>query len=429
MRDLKIKTHMIRQAVSYFFIFFLISLTGFEFFFRSTDLIYLLTIISFIAFLISGKRVNRNALLIIMAAALISFLQNVFLGAAINGMFSIFLRLLTYYFIAVIVEREFIDMYINIILFLCVMSLVIYIGINAFDGFHKYLLDLSRNVTPINFDGASLQHWTFPNQSIYLYSVPITKIARNSGPFWEPGMFAVFLNLALILKVCRDKSILDWRGVVILAASITTMSVSSAIASFAIVFFFFFFIKRSILKAIIVFVILLVSMPLLNSEYLKGKIVSNLERIDEGSSRFGAALVHLKQIKRSPLIGYGSIAKTDQRETFGVTGVTPNGLTGVVRRFGIPFSVLYFLLLFRFGVWAADSTGNPRNFGYMVLFVLLIVAFSQDVTVRHFYLFLLFIPVISKDLIMNIKQDQEIYIYQESGQQALVGMGDRKKEL
>jgi hypothetical protein len=116
-----------------------------------------------------------------------------------------------------------------------------------------------------------------------------------------------------------------------------------------------------------------------------------------GESRFGAMLVHLKLINDFPITGVGDgISRYVANYTNASS--TANGLTLVFAKYGIPFGLLYFVLLLISCINIINYYLLKKNIllGYCFFILLLLLAFSQDITVRPFYFFLiiwgLFIP-------------------------------------
>ncbi len=403
---MKIKTQIntnFNLFIEYTLVIFIIALTGFEFFFRDNILIYyLLAPLSLIAFVNNKYNISKRAIIFLLIYGIITTSQCYTFDLPYSLVLTGMLRFLIYILIATILTFNFLTIFINIVFILCVISLNLYFFSALSDSFYQFLVNLSSNITPINFD--PLLSSSNPNQSLIIYTVPLVRVFQNNGPFWEPGMFAVYINIAFSMNVIIKRKMWSYINLIFITASITTLSTTSFIATYIIILFYYIYIDRKN-KSIILLVILFLSFSFLyNTELIRGKIATNLEEIDRGYSRFGAILVHGIQIKEYPYFGLGLATLIKQEELLGSRMVTPNGLSNIIRFYGIPFSILYFILLFKFSKIISISYSSHKK-NYLILFIiLLVVAFSQDVTTRHLYYLFVCFPLVSKETFLkNVK--------------------------
>lgn len=391
----------------------IIALTGFEFFYRDAELIYFILFpISSIAFWIKKESFDAKSFGLIFLFVLITAIHCYKFNMSYFFAFTTFIRFTTYYFIASIVSVNIDKIFINIIYFFSCISLFFYILINISDSLYEFLLYISNNITSLSI---KIDNDTSPNQTLILYTVPFENLFKNNGPFWEPGMFAVFLNIALALNVISTKNLFKIKNIIFIIASISTFSASSFITTFIIIVYYYIIIIPGKIKTIIfLFIVPFVALPIYNSEYVKGKLELNLESVEKAHSRFGATLIHYDQIRRFPWFGLGTKTNEDQENMLGIITVSPNGLTNLIRFYGIPFGIFYYILLYKSSSVLGSLVDKKKSYKWLIYIVLLTVSFSQDVTTRHFYYMLLFLPFVNQKKYLSNKfriQDKDKLLF------------------
>jgi hypothetical protein len=259
---------------------------------------------------------------------------------------------------------------------------------------------VSVNFHPLSGDANAYNNVDFnPNILLYTFNGGANEVfSRNSGPFWEPGMFTIFINIALLFSLILKNSILNKYSMVLLITNITTLSTTGYLAMFTTLFFIYLISTqkgtKKVLNYIFFLIILIVFILVWNLDFFGAKIINDLDVASEkGYSRFGAALIHFAQIQQSPWMGHGlNIREIDWKLT---NSVTPNGLTNIIRTYGIPVSLFYYVLLYMSSkrIIGMITPNNKATFTFLLFFVLLILAFSQDITTRHLYLSFLFLSI------------------------------------
>lgn len=155
---------------------------------NETNILYFVLII--IIFLSSkGREINNNAILIYLVLVINCILTMLANLDYVNGYFLVILALTNALLVSSLITREnFYDAYVKIMIFLSICSLVItYIIIPYF----PQIFGLIR--TYVNPSGVSYANFYF--------AIPITSISRNNGIFGEPGMYSVYLSIALTLEM------------------------------------------------------------------------------------------------------------------------------------------------------------------------------------------------------------------------------------
>ena len=203
--------------------------------------------------------------------------------------------------------------------------------------------------------------------SILIYNQNLTEIAhtgiRNSGMFWEPGAFAIYINLAFLLFAGNLKPILKkhmWRVCILTTALITTFSTTGYILFFIILlhYYLFEYRKNKFISISISLVFLTFSIYLFNNlPFLKNKAFAQYENIqnkdnDEFSpDRFGAFLFDLHYIEKNPLTGNGFHVSTRYVDHPWLANIElghGNGFSNFTASMGVLSMVFYLFNILKF---------------------------------------------------------------------------------
>ncbi len=224
--------------------------------------------------------------------------------------------------------------------------------------------------------------------TLYVFSIPreIDGVMRNSGPFWEPGRFTIFITLALAVNLFHNrKPLFEKRNAVFIFTNITTFSTTGYIAMGVLFVSYICFSKIRLSYKIILTVVLSITAVYVSGlDFMSEKLVAQSSD-NETWSRFGAMAYHWSQIVESPVIGYGPyLEKAFTRGLFS----SPNGLTDLLRYFGIPLSIYLYVLLYK---GTRLYCGNGSSWIKVSVFiVILLLSFSQTITYSPFFYLLYF---------------------------------------
>lgn len=291
------------------------------------------------------------------------------------------------YFAAKLVAKDFASCFVNIMVLFAVISLPFYIAANT--GFYGTLLSIADGLPQLGVDNMMANGKQTDLHTLYLYNVydsdfSVMNLRRNPGPFWEPGRFTIFLNLAIIINLFYFKeTVFSKKSIILILANITAMSTTGIVAM--VVIFFAYSIKgnMSLMKKTIVASVLLACLPtILSLDFMSDKIGEEMGS-DATYSRFGAIAYHMTQIEQSPFLGFGPFLST----VFGRDlASSPNGVSDSVRFFGIPVAIYIWFLLYR-----GTKVYVIGKFERIVAFVvLMMLAFTQTIMMSPFYYMLYF---------------------------------------
>jgi len=390
-----IKNNQKKQTAwfQYFFLISIFALTGFEYFFRANLLMFPIFILAGIFFVYKKCRLKGEIFLLIFPFVFISLIQSILeYNQNIFTTILLFISFLTYYFIAKLVNVKFAEIFIKSVFILSVISLIFFLL--TYSG--AFMSFISSKVSPYfapignsgNVDALAAARGD-KNILIYNFKDYGALYNRNSGPFWEPGMFTIFVNIALYLNLMFTRRLFDIKNIIFLITIITTLSTTGYIAVIFTLFVYSLFYSKS--KLNIVYLVFLVAgtIYIANLNFMKSKVLEQINNSHHNaSSRFGASVVHYQVISEHPITGVGDGASRFIADLTDADS-TANGLTFVFVKYGVFLGILYYALLLYSCINTMKYYLNKKFLGYVYFILLLILAFSQDITVRHFYLFLI----------------------------------------
>jgi len=375
----------------YFFTCSIIALTGFEYFFREGALIIPVSILSGIYFLNKKLKFNDKLFLLAGPFVVLSLIQTI-LGYNRNIFTTIIVlfSFMAYYFIALITQERFVYIFIKIVFVLSVISLVFFSL-----TYSSVFMNFISTKVAIYFTSLGSKESEFQDikqsTNILIYNFKDYAFAynRNSGPFWEPGMFAIFVNVALYFNLIIEKTFFSFRNIIFLLTIITTFSTTGYIALIFALLIYLLLYSKSKLNLVYIFCLIFGAIFIANLDFMQVKILEQLQGSEtNGVSRFGAVLVHLKLISEYPITGVGDGA-SKIISNYTDADSTANGISFAFVKYGIPLGIIYYALLLKACINIMYYYSKKKILGYAFFLLLLILAFSQDITVRHFYLFLI----------------------------------------
>lgn len=294
-------------------------------------------------------------------------------------------------------SRHFVDLYIKIVFLISVISLVFWC-IDFTPQGHNLLLDIGESLPQLGWDNMrETREGSTANKSytLYVYTVYFIDdllIPQNTGPFWEHGIFCIYLIIAFYLNAIRENKIITKYNIVFIIAIITSFSSTGYVV--LIVALAFVILQRGgiTFSKIFLLVMLLIGTYYISSlDFMTEKITENAMSTSE-SSRFFAMVYHWQQIVKSPFIGYGPYLE----RAFSNLVMSPNGWTQLLRVWGIPFSA-YLLIAFFKGAGNFFREEDNSFFKRIGLFVIVMIAvFPQTLSVSYFYFFLYFYSLQNK---------------------------------
>ena len=270
-------------------------------------------------------------------------------GGAISQQ-DVYVTILRMVCVAVILSQvnfyDFLDCFVKIMCFLAILSLLYYIGLllapNLFDSFA---------IVSGNVKGTIIQVHGFANETSY---------TRNCGIFWEPGVYQIYLNLAIMLLIFEIVPIEKHRfeRIILLSITLLTTQSSMGLLCFAITLFSAsLLINDSINKVSLRIISFSMLVILLILEYRYSIIGYKL--FDGGgsfTSRIEDLRISLSITRSFPIFGTGLLReagviwethRSSLTANFWGKLANSNGLGACMFKMGIPFTVVHLSLLFK----------------------------------------------------------------------------------
>jgi len=206
---------------------------------------------------------------------------------------------------------------------------------------------------------------------------------RNLGPFWEPGVYQYYLNMALIFVLHRQSKTMWFDAGLFLVTLLTTLSGASILPlPFILLAYVMNNRQNRSMKPYLFIIAMLVLGIILLETGMFDEILRKITGEDDGLSsgfRIGSALANLKMTVRYPLFGASPGVQDQMRlETIlDLNGVATSGNTntflGYTSYFGVFVGFFYWKRLYGFARKLSRST-----FAAVCLFVALFLMTSNE---------------------------------------------------
>lgn len=349
--------------------------------------IVLLPIVLFVCIL-QRIRVTGKSLIFPLFLIIFLFIQKVIWNGNLNLTVDYATRYMTIYLMAyyLIKRGTFVYVFLRITYVLAFISIVFW-AIDLFGG-HNYLMSVSNAVPQLGWE--NLQNNDLNSafgRTLWFYQVrdDVVSVPHNSGPFWEHGIFAIYLVIALYIKYVNTAKLKDFVGATLLVALISTFSTTGYIAM-SMLFLSFVFARygRSFTSVLFTIALVVGFYYLMQLDFMGDKIYDNMQN-DNTQSRFAAMAYHWTQIEKSPIFGYGPFLTTVLSDLM----MSPNGWTNLLRIWGIPMSIYFVYLTFQCGKEFLNENSVKIAYVFFTIIVFVVV-FSQTLSSGPFYLFLYF---------------------------------------
>ncbi|MGE0635307.1 MAG: O-antigen ligase family protein [Bacteroidia bacterium] len=376
---------------SYLVLYFFIGMASMPFFIGN-EFLFIFFIPSFFLFIIKKKKID-NFIIIYSVIFLIIFLaQSIYYQVIeLNIILGYFFRILYAYITIKIIGDKISQYYVNIIYLFTLVSFVFYFpSLIFYDEVNNFLTNLSTLIEPYQLNNPGRTH-------IIIYTFGLTYnedggfveslIPRNSGPFWEPGGFGVFLILAIIFELIENNRLLTKKNIIFFIGIFTTLSTGTFFVFFALITFYSFTLKGNYKILVIAIILLSGIWVYINSFFLGQKVEKDITSMSATElkfaprTRFVSAQLDLIDFLNNPILGRGRFESTrfDVKESKGEAFLTHrnNGTTNMLVEFGIFGFFFFFYTMFKsFRAYCLSRKFNIKFAFYFVIIVLLL-GFSQ----------------------------------------------------
>jgi hypothetical protein len=365
----------------FFLVFMLISVSGIPVFVGSRYILpafYLLTL--FLSFSRKIKFSKTFVFFTLITIVILVFQMLYFKHFAWFSSIAFVIKITLPFLILSLIRTSFMKTYVTIMYYIALSSLFLYFLFIAFPGFREFVI---TNISPFfHVPTRNHLHEFAPNILIYTF----TKVTsfRNSGPFWEPGGYAVFLIIALLINFKLNPSFKNKQNLLFIVSLLSTFSTAGYVLLGLLIIYQNL---KARTKNRYLYIPLILSLSFLSYfrlDFIGNKVSSRIQSATDANlettarTRFVSALVDWEQIQKSPFIGVGRDAET----RFGIkanqltyTEHRNNGITGLASKFGLLFFFTYVYMVFLF---FKRLEKNRFHAIIMTLFFFLI-GFSQSI--------------------------------------------------
>ncbi len=406
------------QFFDYLLVYLLIATSGIMFFYRNDEHIVLGFILGAVIFFMRKIKMDPAFFLIMLLFLAIEMLQMTYFNtySPVSAMGTI-ARLGFAYFVIKITNKNFINIYINIIYYTAIISLFFYL-LTFQSEITKFIIkNIAVYFQPIFPLPGHMNYAYSPNIIVYNYNYEHVAWFRNVGPFWESGAFGVYLNIALLFNLVRNKNIFNRINLVLLVSIFTTVSTAAYLA----LFFFItaYYLTRKDIKYKIVYIVLAGAVSLYGFfalPFMQEKIQQNIANSDTTTkSRFGSAKADLKVFQMSPVFGLGRTEKIKEKmsKKLGVTAHRNNGITGLLSSYGIIIFLFYFISYYYSIIKYVKRYYKYSNYhliAQILLFTIFLIGFSQRIFLFPFFYSLTFLHLIDYEPSTNKSANNSLYL-------------------
>lgn len=395
-----------KGVIKYILVILLLAFSAFEYFFRDTMYLYGLCVISigYVAITQTKFFFKPYAYILLIILPFVTLVQTAF-GSDVTfwGVIGQILILSGAMSLSALLKCDLTRIYVNIIVIIALYSLIIYLvclNPNIYNYlYYEVATNDSLGVEKAVFSGGGR------NFIIYNFQTNIIQktvgVARNCGPFWEPGMFAVYLIIGLFINIfIAKKNILNISNLILIGALISTFSTGGFIV--ALLLFVFYILNKGITffnMAIFIPVAVIIGITVMNLEYVGDKTMSQMENAEIGddTSRYGALYTQIKMIETSPVIGGEKISDYATSKTLASGTLWPFVV------YGIPAGLIFYVSLFIGLVGFCSLNRVSKKVGIELFILIIALSFSQTILLSVFIILLMYSGLMSKRSILCLK--------------------------
>lgn len=385
----------------YFVLYLLIATTAVPFFFDSQVFLIIGMIISGVIFFSRGLRIDKYLFLVCLPFLLLEIFQDLYYNSFVLETFaSIFIKLTFCYFVVRILSLNFFSYYVKLIKGICLLSLFFYLA-TFIPGVFNFLHSTVSPILKAPFQRANEFYSEHKTIIVYTLDQELVSTFRNPGPFWEPGIFSIFILIALLFNTILYKVLFNRTNIILLITLFTTISTTGILGFFIFLFAYYYINSNSPYKLFHILIIISASLYIFfEMPFLSEKVELNIELSDQTGSRFGSFMADWKLFKESPFIGWGrgKMRFGENKELFfSQESHRNNGVSALLTQYGIIFTIFYFSLYYYSFRTFCKKYNNNLKFALFCLIIIMFIGFSQTIFTRQFFLSFLFIGLLSKN--------------------------------
>lgn len=291
-----------------------------------------------------------------------------------------------------ILGRQFFDIFVRFVYVFAIISLCFYFPCVLIKPLGHLLLDLAK-YTQCPFHRAFQGDFYERPYNLIVFNLGQITLNRNSGFYWEPGTHGGFLCLALFINLFYRKEKLTSRmNIIFMVTILTTLSTTTYLALFFVIIAFQknFIIRRPLISLFFLILMGAIGFVAFNQlDFLSKKIDEQIAKRGSrktGESRFSSLLADLRTTEDHPFIGTGRAIEMRVGKNYYNLDIREihrnNGIGVLLSTYGVFFFFFFFYLNWRSFYLLLDSQVNA----WLLLTLLLIIAFSEDYFFKAFFI-------------------------------------------
>lgn len=343
----------------------------------------------------------KKFITVLIIVVLIFILQAItFEVFILNSFFSLIITFSVGFLLSNIIKDNFGIVFIRVVYVFSIISLIFYTFGIVYPSSYYFFNDLNNSLN-IGLQGSGeFMFFTFKSPELVVFGKYLN---RNCGFLYEPGMFACILIPALAFNTIIKEKMINKVNIVIMITILTTFSAAAYLAVALLIIFYLSVFKGLSFYKIIISIIFLMFCIMLFTQigFIEDKIASSYDIALYGHpdqrhyGRIGSALVDLEEVAQYPLIGKGRAFETRWEDNQFYWDIMQrhrtNGIAVLMVAMGIPFFIYYIFLLYT-SMNKYCLANNQNRYSWLLFMIpFLIMAFSQTILLRPFFLSFLFI--------------------------------------
>lgn len=302
----------------------------------------------------------------------------VFLTMMLNGDASNYLsylnftgRILIPFIVPLLISfQDFVKIYLKIIIFLAISSLVIFLLLLIDPNWYRAF--------PKTAGLTGLEYF-----NLFLYVVADHgEVSRNNSIFWEPGAFQAFLTLGLLFEVYLYKLRRSKNIVILSLATVTTVSTTGYIILLLLLTTIFIVLRPTKIKKshlILVLPFVLICIAFMAPLFFQSIFAKFDENNQSSFLRLTSTIVDLTLFVESPFYGFGLSNYSTKVAEVGYDlfsldlGGSFNSLTNHLAVYGV---FLVAPLMWMYAKFSRTLTQDPRQ--ALVIFIIVMMTFATE---------------------------------------------------
>lgn len=253
-------------------------------------------------------------------------------------------------------KERFVSSFLQIMYYIAIISLVFFIPIFIQPAVADLLIAHFPIHVPIEKESYGIRQ-VIHSFLFFNFSPDFNFRIRNVGPFWEAGVYGGYLMVTLILNSIKERSIFNRKGILFIFCILTTFSTTAYLALFLFIGVYYAVkIGSPILRAVSILIFAGgFGYAYAELEFLGSKIEDEMKlvaydaQVQGGNSRMASAYLDITELDENKLfIFFGRGNHPEHRVATRDKAVQRNnGTTDVIAVWGIPFFIIYVLLMGR----------------------------------------------------------------------------------